>query len=219
MIEEARALAPGGTLRVAINTGNRATVDLRADGELAGPAPTLARYVAERLQRPISFIRYTSAGAIMQSLADEAWDVAFLAADPARADALHFSKPYLIVEATFAVAQDSIIQLPLELDRAGIRIASAAGAAYHLHLQRTFRRATLIPASTPAESLTAFAAGGFDAVAGVRGTLNYFVTGHPQFRALVEPVLSMNQTIAIRRGHENAARVIDDLISEYRAQI
>mgnify|MGYP000128361619 CR=1 FL=1 len=58
-------------------------------------------------------------------------------------------------------------------------------------------------------------AGGFAAVAGVRATLDHFVSQHPQFRVLADPVLAIHQTIAMRHGHDQAAATIDDIIRRY----
>ena len=79
-------LAPSGKLRAAINYGNPvlATKD-PATGEPRGVSVDLARELARRLGVPAELVTYDAAGKVFDALKSEAWDVAFLAIDPARA--------------------------------------------------------------------------------------------------------------------------------------
>ncbi len=50
-------------------------------------------------------------------------DLAFLAIDPARADRIAFSAPYVEIEGTYLVRENSSAQHVTDLDRDGLRIA------------------------------------------------------------------------------------------------
>src|SRR4029079_5071606 len=93
------ALAPTGTLRVGINYGNPvlAKRDLTS-GELSGVAVELAREPARHLEIPVCLAVFESAGKRFEGVKHDAWDVAFLAIDPARADQIDFTPPYLEIE-------------------------------------------------------------------------------------------------------------------------
>jgi polar amino acid transport system substrate-binding protein len=89
-------LAPTGKLRVGINRENvlLATHD-PATGRLRGVAPDLARELGRRLARSIEWVPYDSAGKMAEAVKTGAWDVAFLASDPARGNEIAFSPAYL----------------------------------------------------------------------------------------------------------------------------
>ena len=79
-------LAPTGKLRAAINFGNPilATKDA-ATGEPRGLSVDLSRELGKRLRVPVELVTYDSAGRVVEALKSGAWDVAYLAIDPARA--------------------------------------------------------------------------------------------------------------------------------------
>ena len=78
-------LAPTGTLRAAINFGNPilATKD-PSTGEPRGVSVDLSRELARRLGVPVQFVTYDAAGKVVEGLKAGAWDVAYVAIDPAR---------------------------------------------------------------------------------------------------------------------------------------
>src|SRR5687767_4357952 len=99
-----RELAPGGTLRAAINFGN--TVLAQKDpvtGEPRGVSAELARELARRLDVPIEFVSFDAAGKVFDALAAGAWDVAFMAIDPVRAVGIDFTAPYVLIEGAYVV--------------------------------------------------------------------------------------------------------------------
>src|SRR5215470_13296788 len=101
-------LAPSGKLRAAINFGN--TVIAQKDpatGEPRGVSAELARELSRRLGVPAEFVLFDTAGKVADAAKANAWDVAFLAADPVRAADITFSAPYVVIEGTYLVAENS----------------------------------------------------------------------------------------------------------------
>src|SRR5688572_27774962 len=97
-------LAPSGTLRAGINFGNPIlAVKDAGGGEPQGVAVDVVRELGRRLDVPVSFVTYDSAAAMADAAPTGAWDVAFLGADPARAETITFTPPYLQLEATYLV--------------------------------------------------------------------------------------------------------------------
>ena len=93
-----RELAPGGRLRAAINFGN--TVLAQKDpvtGEPRGVSAELARELARRLDAPIEFVTFDAAGKVFDALAAGAWDVAFMAIDPALAHPIGLTARYGLI--------------------------------------------------------------------------------------------------------------------------
>ncbi|HKP80231.1 MAG TPA: transporter substrate-binding domain-containing protein [Phenylobacterium sp.] len=208
--EEALAeLAPTGLLRAAVNTGNPATTTVRPDGSLDGPSVALARRLGEALALPLTLLPFGSAGEIVAAGGTEStWDIACLAIDPLRAEHFHFSPPYLEIEATYAVHAASDCHAAEDVDRATSRIASSAGAAYDLHLQRALKHASRTAFPTPKASFEAFRQGGYTAVAGVRQALEATFMG-PEFRVLADSFLAIRHALAVSAARRRAAALLD----------
>jgi polar amino acid transport system substrate-binding protein len=96
--------APTGTLRVAINLGNSVLAQKdAASGEPRGISVDLARELGRRLGLTPKLITFDAAGKVFEALKSGAWDVAFLAIEPARAAEIAFTAPYVIIEGNYMV--------------------------------------------------------------------------------------------------------------------
>lgn len=161
------ALAPTGVLRAGINLGNPLLVTGRvANGDPEGVAPDMARALAERLGVEVAYRPYDSPGLLADAAGD--WDVGLIAVEPARAEAIAFSAPYVEIEATYLVPHESPIRSVEEVDRPGIRIALSARSAYDLYLTRTIRHAELVRAQGLSAAAALYAEQGLDALAALR---------------------------------------------------
>jgi len=79
-------LAPTGTLRVAVFTGNPVlgTRD-KASGEVTGTTVTMGRALAARADVPLRIIEYTAIAKLVEDAKTGEWDIAVVAFDPAAA--------------------------------------------------------------------------------------------------------------------------------------
>jgi polar amino acid transport system substrate-binding protein len=122
-------LAPGGRLRAAINFGNGVLAQKdAATGEPRGVSVELARELGRRLGVPVELVTFDAAGKVFDALAAGAWDIAFLAIDPARATGIDFTAPYVLIEGTFLVPASSPLRGIADVDREGVRVAVARGS-------------------------------------------------------------------------------------------
>ena len=80
-------LAPGGTLRAAINFGNPVLAQRGTGGEPGGVTIALATELARRLAVPLSIVAFDQAGKVTDALPEDRYDVCFLARDPSAARA------------------------------------------------------------------------------------------------------------------------------------
>jgi polar amino acid transport system substrate-binding protein len=139
-------LAPTGTLRVAVFTGNPVlgTAD-KASGEVSG---TTAAW-DERAQAtgvPVKVIGYSAIAKMVEDAKTGEWDVAVVAFDPARKNVVDFAPPHIVVDLTYLVAPGSTIRSVPEADKPGVNIAAAKGAATTLFLERTLKSAKVVQA-------------------------------------------------------------------------
>jgi polar amino acid transport system substrate-binding protein len=200
-------------IRAAINVGNPALAREEPDGSLSGLSVTLARAFGDFAGHPVELVRFASAGSVVEAQAEDAWDIAFLAVDPKRAEQLHFTEPYLTIEASYAVAADSGFASVDDVDRHGVRIASSRGAAYDLHLERTLRHAERVVFPSPAASQQAFAGGGLDALAGVRLALQRFAAVCDGVRILPDSFATIAQAMATPVGRRETAALLDAFVA------
>ncbi len=197
------ALAPAGTLRVALNAGNAALTQRdAASGEVGGVAAALARRLAEVLALPLQLVVYEAAGLVMAGLERGEWDLGFLAVDPVRAERLAFTPAYVQIAACYLVRADSPLRHPAQVDAPGHRVAVGRGAAYDLHLTRTLQQARIERWSTAAEAFAAFENEGLDAAAGVRRVVSRYAEGRPQLRVMDEDFLAIDQALCLPRRAE-----------------
>lgn len=205
MSDAARAeLAPNGRLRAALNYSNTLLVSTRSP-EHAGVAPDLARELARRAGATVEFIGYANAGLVADAAANNAWDVAFIGAEPQRAGAISFSPAYVEIEATYLVQPSSSLRRIDEVDRDGIHIVTASRAAYTLFLQRTLRHAALVEAESLPAAFDLFVEKKFEVLAGLKPNLMADAKRVPGARLLEGRFTAVQQAIGVPRKREAAA--------------
>ncbi|MEI1251843.1 transporter substrate-binding domain-containing protein [Rhizobium aouanii] len=209
------ALIPKGYLRAAVNLANIALVQLDPNtGAFEGVSPQLAREFAERLGCRVEFVAYPSAASILERVDQDEWDIAFLAADPAREDRLLFSPAYALIEGTLVVHEATSYRTLQDLDAEGVEICVTRNAAYDLYLSRRLVHAKILHSPTPGEALEMLVEGRHHAAAGVRQALERFASARKGFRVLVESFLVIRQTIAVSGSNQTAGRLVREFVEE-----
>jgi polar amino acid transport system substrate-binding protein len=194
-----------GKLRVGINNGNQLT---RVVGK------QIARALAERLGVEALFIEYPTPGAVTDAVGKD-WDIAFVAADPDRAAAIVFTRPYVELDATYLVAGSSPIRSTTEVDRAGNRIATGATSAYTLVLKRELKAAELVLLNND-EALRGLAAGTVQAVAGLRYDLLQRAPTVPGSRVLPDAFTRAQLAIAVPKANTAALAYVSGFLDEMK---
>ena len=211
-------LAPTGKLRVGINYGNPVLAARDpASGELSGVAVALARELGTRTGLPVELIAFESAGKMFDAVKAGAWDVAFLAIDPGRADQISFTAPYIEIEGTYLVPAGSPLRAITEVDRIGVRIGVSAKSAYDLFLTRSIQHAQLVRAPNPDAAFQLIVAGNVDVVAGVRQHLVANAGKLPGARVLDGRFMAIEQALGIPKGREEGANYLREFIEDVKA--
>lgn len=209
-------LAPTGKVRAAINLGNGVLAQRDGDGA-RGVSVDLARELAHRLGVELKLVVFDAAGKVFQALDEGRWDIAFLAIEPARAVAIDFTAPYVLIDGVFAVAQASDIRGPADVDRAGHRIAVARGSGYDLFLTRTIRNATLVRWDTGDESMRRFASEGLEVCANIRPMLSEFLDRTPGYRLVLPGFMTVGQAMAVPKGRDEGARYLKAFVRDIKS--
>jgi len=211
-------LAPTGRLRAAINFGNPVLASKDATtGEARGVSVDLSRELARRLGVPLEMVTYNAAGKVVEALKSGAWDVAFVAIDPLRANQISYSPPYVVIEGAYLVRQDSPLHSNAEVDRAGVRVAAATGSAYDLFLSRQLKQATIVRAPTSPAVTDLFVAQGLEVAAGVKQQLEADAKRIPGLRLLEGRFMVINQAMGTPKGREAGVQYLRDFIEEMKA--
>ena len=211
-------LAPGGTLRAGINMANGLLVTgSSATGEPAGVAPDMAREIAARLGVAVAYVPFASPSEVTGAAGDDAWDIALIAAEPARAESIAFSAAYVEIEATYLVPESSSVRSVEDVDRPGMRIAVSAGTAYDLYLTRSLKHAELKRTKGQAGAIDLFLTERLDALAGLRPALIRQVEELPDARILDGRFTAVRQAIGTKPENLAAAAFLDKFVAEAKA--
>lgn len=211
-------LVPSGTLRAAINFGNPilATKD-PSTGEPRGVSVDLSRELARRLGVPVVFVTYDAAGKVVEGLKYGAWDVAYVAIDPARAVDISYSAAYVVIEGAYLVTQGSSIGSNADVDREGVRVVVGAGSAYDLFLSRNLKHAKIVRAPTSPAVTDMFVAQKLEVAAGVKQQLEADARRIPGLRLLEGRFMVINQAMGTPKGREAGAKYLREFVEEMKA--
>jgi polar amino acid transport system substrate-binding protein len=212
-------LAPTGKLRAAINFGNGVLAQKGPNGEPMGITPELSAALAKRLGVPVEFVRREAAGKVFEALAAGIVGVGFIAIEPVRAAEVDFSPPYVLIEGTYLVRQDSPLKDIADVDKPGIKIGVGLGSVYDLFLTRMLKHATLVRAKVggAAAGIPVFIDEKLDAAAGVREPLDAYAKEHPEMRVMPGAFEEIRQAIGTPKGRPAGAAYVRDFIEEMKA--
>lgn len=208
-------LAPNGKLRAGMNLGNPVIVQQDPGGALRGIGAALAHELARRLGAWLEFVPFETAGKLADAVKRDAWDVAFLAVDPDRAQDIDFAPAYVHIEGTYLVPADSALQSIEDFDRPGIRIAVGSKTAYDLFLTRTIKHAELVREPSSKAAIDAFLERGLDAVAGVKQPLVAAAARMPGLRVIAGNFMVIRQAAGVPKdrpaAHDYLCAYIEDV--------
>ena len=211
-------LAPTGRLRAAINFGNMVLAQRDpAGGAPRGVSAELARALAGRLGVPIDYVAFDAAGKVVEAVKAGAWDIAFLARDPARAEGIDFTAPYVVIEGVYVVPIASPLKSVEDIDRAGVRVVVALGSAYDLYLTRTLKAATLVREARGQDALDRFVKDKLEVAAGVRQPMVAFTNSRADMRMIPGRFMAIEQAMGVPRGRAAGARYLRAFVEEMKA--
>lgn len=212
-------VAPDGVLRVSYLANNpaQATKD-PATGETRGVAVDLARELARRLGTAVNMIGAPNPQAVIDAVATGQADVGFVAYNPERAGPVEFSQPYMLVQQTFLVRQDSPIRSVADIDRPQQKIGAPKGDSIALYLARTLKQAELveITETKPGEANEALVNGRLHALGSNRQRLTAALKNASGLRVLPDDLYGVEQTLIVPRGRSEALNVVNRFIDDVR---
>lgn len=211
-------LAPHGMLRAGINMSNFLLVTGRsASGDPEGVSPSMARAIADRLGVPVKYVPFPKPGELADQAGNDVWDIGLIGAEPARAEKIAFTAAYCEIEATYLVPAGSPLKSIADVDKAGVRIAVTARAAYDLWLERNIKHATLVRSDGLDGAFNQFVAEKLDALAGLRPRLITDVTKLPGSVILDGQFTAVQQAVGTSKANPEAAAFLSAFVEEAKA--
>jgi polar amino acid transport system substrate-binding protein len=206
-------LAPTGTLRVAVFTGNPVlgSVD-KASGEVGGTTASMGRALAQGAGLPVKITGYSAIAKMVDDAKTGEWDVAVVAFDPARRSVVEFAPPHIVVDLTYLVAPGSTIRSIPEADKPGVHIAAAKGAATTLFLQRTLKSAQVTQADNEPAAFNLIKEGKAQVYAQNRYMLLGLADGLPGARVLDDRFSAAEMCLVVPKGREAALAYVTEFV-------
>jgi ABC-type amino acid transport substrate-binding protein len=214
-----QAFAPTGPLRASINLGNPILANKDpATGRPVGVSVDLAMCLAQRLGVGIELVVFDAAGKSVEAVTNGQADAGFFAIDPLRGESIAFTAPYVLIEGSYLVRNDSLLQSNDEVDRPGTRVTVGKGSAYDLFLSRELKHAEIVRAGTSPAVVDEFVRQGLDVAAGVKQQLEHDQVRHRGLRLLPGRFMVIQQAMGLPkdRGPE-AARYLHRFVEEMKS--
>jgi polar amino acid transport system substrate-binding protein len=193
-------LAADGVLRASINLGNPVLAQGTPE-EPTGVTVDIAREIAARLGVSLELICFDAARKSFEAMTSGQADICFLAIDPARAEEVAFTAPYVVIEGVFAVPVDSPLTTVDEVDSEGIRIGVKRGSAYDLYLSRTLQHATVVQGE---EGVDVFRSENLEVAAGIRQPITDYVSANPDLRVIPTRFMQIQQAVGTSKSRTPA---------------
>jgi polar amino acid transport system substrate-binding protein len=212
-------LASTGKLRVGLILSNQVLVTKDpSTGELRGVTVNLGKALAQRLGVPFEPVGYANPAALVKSFGANEWDIAFLAFDPARAQQVDFSPPYMEVDNTYLVAANSKVATIEGADQAGVTIAVPERSAPDLFLSRNLKSAKVMRVPGGADAaIEALKSGKADAYAENAHMLSLYADRLPGARVLEGRYTVIQHAVATPKGKMAASEYMKTFVEEAKA--
>ncbi len=210
--------APTGTLRAAINLGNPILANQNADGQPYGISIDIATELARRLNVPLTLLVGHTAAQSVEAVTQETADFGFFAIDPIRGKGISFTAPYVLIEGSYLVPNDSPFTANDQVDQAGIRIAVGKGSAYDLFLTREIKNAEIQRAPSSPTTVDFFLSEKLEVAAGVKQQLEMDAKRLPNLRLLPGRFMVIEQAMGLPKtrspeAHAYLKQFVEDLKS------
>lgn len=215
--EVRRAFAPEGRLRASINAGNAVLARRDSDGP-GGVSVDLARAFAAELGAELDYLVFDGAAKSVEALREARADIGFFAIDPQRSQGVTFTAPYVLIEGSYLVANDSPLTANEQVDREGTSVVVARGSAYDLFLTRELKHAHRVLTDTSQVVVDTLLAQSHDVAAGVRQQLEADAARLPGVRMLPGRFMVIRQAMGCPEGKGAvAAAYLADFVERMKA--
>ena len=210
-----QSFIPTGKLRASINLGNPILANRDPiTQQPVGVSIDLANALAQRLGVDVEFVVFDTAVKSVEAVTQEKADIGFFAIDPLRGEGISFTAAYVLIEGSYMVRTDSVIQSNDEVDRTGHRVTVGKGSAYDLYLTRGLKQAEIVRAPSSPTVVEVFVEQGLEVAAGVKQQLEADVKRFTNLRLLPGRFMVIQQAMGLPKSRGDAAAEVLRLFVE-----
>jgi polar amino acid transport system substrate-binding protein len=212
-------LSKTDTVRAAYLATNPAqTMKDPATGELRGVVVDLVRELGRTRDVTVTLVGLESPQRVIDAVRNGEAEIGFVAYNPERAGPVEFSKPYLLVQQTFIVKDDSPIRSIADIDVQARKLGATRADSIALYLRRTLKQGQLVELddASPEAVQRVLQAGTVDAFGSNRQRLTDMARRATGFRLLPDDLYGVEQTIIVPGGRRDALDVVNQFIDEVR---
>lgn len=215
--EARQALAPTGTLRIAVlNNSPMSMVRDASTRQTRGVAYELGTALAAQMGVPHQLLEFGAFADVASALASGRADIGMFNASSARASEVWIAPTLLSQQATYLVPPGSGIQSIEQVDGSGMRVGVQQSSSSQAILSRTLKTATLVPVPNLQNVPQMLASGQLSAFATNRGILFDLMDRVPGSRILHGGFATENQSLAIPRGRDAAGPYLTSFLEHAR---
>jgi polar amino acid transport system substrate-binding protein len=179
------ALAPTGTLRIAVYTGSPTSLVRAAPpAEMRGVSVDIGRELARRLGQPSEVLVFQRVAEVIDALKSGRADFTITNATPARAVDVDFTEALIGLELGVLVLPGSPVGAIDAVDRPGMRIGVSQGSTSQAALTALFKQASVVPAPSLQAAREMLSSRQLDAFATNKGVLFEMADHLPGARVL-----------------------------------
>lgn len=213
------ALAPTGTLRIAVYPGSP-TLLVRGPGpqEMRGLTVEVGRELARRLGVPAEIVVFERVAQIVDALKDGKADFTITNASPARAKDIDFTPPVVQLETGYLVPANARIAALAEVDRPGMRVGVAQGSTSQGVLTRDLKQATVVAAASVVAAGEMLKKGELDAFATNKAILFDMSDRVPGSRVLDGRWGLEQLAVGVPKGRDAAAAYLKAFVADPATQ-
>jgi polar amino acid transport system substrate-binding protein len=175
-------------------------------GKPGGVSIDLANNFAKLLGVDIELFYFDSAGKSVDFVTQDKADFGFFAIDPVRGQGISFTGPYVLIEGSYLVANNSPLTSNDQVDKKGIRIAVGKGSAYDLFLTREIKNADIQRAPTSPTTVDFFISEKLEVAAGVKQQLEMDAKRLPNLRLLPGRFMVIEQAMGLPKSRSPEAQ-------------
>jgi polar amino acid transport system substrate-binding protein len=213
------ALAPAGTLRIAVYPGSPTSL-VRQPGsdEARGMSVDIGRELAARLGVPARIVEFERVEQVIDALRSAQADMTITNASAARATLVDFTEPLVALELGYLVMPGSPVTTIDDVDRVGVRVGVSQGSSSQATLTKAYRAARIVPAPSLKAAAEMLSDRRVDAFATNKGVLFQMADGLPGARVLDGRWGAESLAIAVPKGREVGKGWLENFAVSVRQQ-
>jgi polar amino acid transport system substrate-binding protein len=219
MTAQSTPFAKDGMIRAAYLATNPAhAVKDSKTGEARGVVIDLVQELGRVHAAKVTAIPLPNPAAVIDAVRKGEAEIGFVAYNPERAGPVEFSKPYLLVNQTFIVRDDSPIRTIADIDKQGRKLGATRADSIALYLGRTLKQGQLVQLdqSSPDAVFSMLREGTIDAFGANRQRLTDITRGVAGIRILPDDLYGVEQTVIVPGGRRDAQDAANKFIDDVR---